>query len=137
MIAPFRQIRSLWRNHKYKRMRARKKLPPCDWWDYKYELADFIRQGLTGLLYEGITDWDSPTHRKEKEDLEFVLRWATEFPWYESAVIAMNDEDLEDLKKKFPPDSYMVITREELADFEKKTEKAFKLLARNLHTLWD
>ena len=137
MIAPFRHIKSLWRNHKYKRMRARKKLPPCDWWDYKYELADFIRQGLTGLLYEGVTDWDSDYHKKEKEDLEFVLKWAIEFPWYASAVIAMDDEDLEDLKKKFPPDSYMVITREELADFEKKTEKAFKLLARNIQTLWD
>lgn len=132
-----KRIRNRVRAIKWWLMRGNKKLPPCDWWDYKYELADFIRQGLTGLLYEGITDWDSPTHKKEKEDLEFVLKWATEFPWYASAVIAMDDEDLEDLKKKFPPDSYMVITKEELADFEKRTEKAFKLLARNIWTLWD
>ena len=52
-------------------------------------------------------------------------------------MVAMDDDDLEDLKKKFPPDSYMVVTREELADFDKKTEKALKLLARNIHTLWD
>lgn len=132
-----KRVRNRFRSVKWWFMRANGKVPPCDWWDYKYTLAEHIRQALTGLLYEGMTDWDNPIHKKEKEDLEFVLKWATEFPWYESAVVAMNNKDLEELKKKFPPDSYMVITKKQLNEFDKKTEKAFKLLARNLHSLWD
>lgn len=118
-------------------MRANGKLPPCDWWDYKYNLADYIKQGLENLLYNGNTDWNCDYHKQEKEDLEFILKWATEFPWYESAVIARDEENLGELKKKFPPDSYMIITKEEAEAFDKKTEKAFKLLAKNYHTLWD
>lgn len=118
-------------------MRANGKLPPCDWWDYKYNLADYIKQGLENLLYNGNTDWDCDYHKQEKEDLEFILKWATEFPWYESAIIAMDDEDLERLKKKFPPDEYMVITLEEANEFDKRTKKAMKLLGERFRTLWD
>ena len=132
-----KRIRNRFRRIKWWFWRANRKLPPCDWWDYKYTLADFIRQGLTGLLYEGVTDWDCDYHKKEKKDLEFVLQWATEFPWYESAIVATDNEDLADLKKKFPADSYMVITEEQAKEFDKRTEKALKLLAKNIHTLWD
>lgn len=135
MIAPFRQIKSFWRNHKYKRMRARKKLPPCDWWDYKYELADFIEQGIDGLLNHGVTDWDSDYHKQEKEDLEFVLQWAKDFPKYESGIVALNDTDY-GIMRMTNPDIF-VYSKEEAKEFDKRTEKAFKLLARNIHTLWD
>ena len=58
MITPFRQIRNKFRQIKWWFMRANRKLPPCDWWNYKYTLADFIAQGLEGLLCQGVTDWD-------------------------------------------------------------------------------
>lgn len=133
MRNPFRKLRYV----KWWFQRANRKLPPCDWWDYKYTLADFIKQGLKGLLYEGVTDWDSNYHKKEKQDLEFVLSWATEFPYYESAIVALNDEDFEAMKKRFQDADTMVITEKEYLEFQKKTEKAFKLLAKHYSTLWD
>lgn len=138
MITPFRQIRSGWRNLKYRRMRANKKLPPCDWWDFKYDLADYIRQGLMGLLYEGVRDWECEYHKKEKEDLEFVLKWAIEFPYYESAIVVTEKEEVEEMKKKYGlDDSLWVITLDEAKEFARKTEEAMKILGRNFSTLWD
>lgn len=118
-------------------MRANGKLPPCDWWDFKYNLADYIKQGLENLLYNGNTDWDSDFHKKEKQDLEFVLKWAIEFPYYESALVAMNQDDYEQLKKKFPDGKTLVLTKEQFQEFEKRTEKAMRLLAKNYFSLWD
>ena len=138
MIFPFRQIRSGWRTLKYRRMRANKQLPPCDWWDFKYDLADFIKQGLTGLLYKGVTNWESPHHQKEKEELEFVLKWATEFPYYESAIVVTDEQDSLLINRENLSDAdYMVITLDEAKAFAKKTEKAMKLLGKNFSTLWD
>jgi len=136
MITPFRQIRNGFRRVKWWFMRANGTLPPCDWWDYKYSLADFIKQGLSGLLHEGVTDWDSKHHKKEKKDLEFVLDWAIEFPYYESGIIASNEDDCKNLKNQFG-DEVLVMTKDDFEEFQKRTEKAFKLLAKNIHTLWD
>lgn len=137
MITPFRQIRNGWRTLKYRRMRANKKLPPCDWWDFKYDLADYIKQGLIGLLYEGVRDWDCEYHKKEKEDLEFVLKWAIEFPYYESALVVVDEDEVETTTKRFGSDEVMVITLTEAKEFGKRTEEAIKILGRNFSTLWD
>lgn len=116
-------------------MRANGKLPPCDWWDYKYTLAEFIEQGIDGLLNQGVTDWDSDYHKQEKEDLEFVLEWARDFPKYESGIIALDAEDWGRMRV-MDPDIY-VYSKEEAKEFDERTKKAFELLARNIHTLWD
>lgn len=136
MIAPFRQIRNGCRRVKWWFMRANRKLPPCDWWDFKYNLADFIKQGLEGLLKEGVTDWDSDYHKKEKEDLEKVLAWATAFPYMESGIIAQDGQDLAELQKQFG-DDVMIISKKGWEEWEKEQVKAFKLLAKNISTLWD
>lgn len=117
-------------------MRANGKMPPCDWWDFKYSLADYIRQGLEGLLYNGVTDWDSEYHKKEKKELEEILDWAICFPYMESGIIARDDEDLKDLQKKFG-DDVMIISKKGWEEWEKQQAKALKLLAKNIHTLWD
>ena len=135
MITPFRQIRNGCRRIKWWFQRANGKLPPCDWWDYKYTLADFIRQGLEGLLHEGVTDWENPYHKKEKKDLEFVLQWAKDFPKYESGIVALDATDW-GIMQMTNPDLF-VYTEEEYREFEKRTKKAFGLLAKHYHTLWD
>lgn len=129
-------LRNRFRRIKWRHWRAKHKLPPEDWWDFKYTLADIIRQGLEGLLYEGVCDWDSEYHKKEKQDLEFILKWATEFPYYESCIIAQDSEDWAILKKKFG-DDVLVITKEQWEQWEKRQQKAFRLLGKNIHTLWD
>ena len=130
-----KRIRNFFRNIKWRFQRANGKVTPDMWWDYKYSLASFIEQGLEGLLYEGITDWDAPYHKQEKEDLEFVLQWAKDFPKYESGIIAINDTDY-GIMRMTNPDIF-VYSKEEAKEFDKRTEKAFKLLAKNIHTLWD
>ena len=132
MIHPLRKIRYV----KWWFQRANHEVPPCDYWDFKYSLADYIRQGLEGLLHEGVTDWDAPCHRREKKDLEFILDWAIEFPYYESAIVAFNQDDWVAMKKKFQNTDATVLTREQFDEFEKRTEKAMRLLAKNIHTLW-
>lgn len=117
-------------------MRANRTLPPCDWWDFKYTYADFLAQGLKGILYDGATDWNATCHKQEKKDLEFILKWAIEFPYYESAVVALNQDDWVIMKKKFQNTDTMVLTQEQFDEFEKRTEKAMSLLAKNIHTLW-
>lgn len=118
-------------------MRANRKLPPCDWWDYKYTLANFIEQGLEGLLYKGNTDWDCDYHKQEKKDLEFILQWAKEFPLYESGIMAQDADDFVRLNTMFSGKEVFIYTKEDWEAFEKKTKKAFTLLAKNIHTLWD
>ena len=137
MITPFRQIRNGCRRVKWWFMRANRKLPPCDWWDYKYTLADFIKQGLEGLLYKGVCDWDSEYHKKEKKELEFVLKWATAFPYMESGIVAKDEEDYAKLCKEFQDTDVMIMTKETWEQWEKDQAKAFRLLAKNFHTLWD
>ena len=118
-------------------MRANGKMPPCDWWDYKYNLADYIRQGIEGLLYKGNTDWTCDHHKQEKKDLEFILQWAKEFPLYEAGIMAEDAKDFANLIKQFPDRDVLVYTKEDWDKFEKRTKKAFTLLGKNIHTLWD
>ena len=117
-------------------MRANGKVTPDMWWDFKYTLAEIIASGIEGLLYDGVTDWDNPIHKKEKQDLEFILGWAQDFPLYEAGIMAKDDEDYV-LLTKHSDGAYFIYTEEEGKKFEKRTEKAFKLLAKNYHTLWD
>lgn len=114
-------------------MRANRKLPPCDWWDFKVTYADFLAQGLTGLLYFDNTDWDSKT----KEELEFIIDWAIEFPYLEYGIIANDAEDWALLKKQFSGTDVCILTKEQYQEFEKRTVKAMRLLAKNIHKLWD
>lgn len=137
MIAPFRQIRNGFRRVKWWFMRANRKLPPCDWWDFKYSLADYIAQGLEGLLHEGVCDWDSPIHKQEKKDLEYILAWAKTFPYMESGIVASNKKDYKELCEKFKDSDVIVMTKEAWEQWEKEQARAFKLLAKNYHTLWD
>lgn len=130
-----KRIRNRFCKIKWWFQRANGKVTPDMWWDYKYTLADFIRQGLEGLLYEGVTAWDNPYHKKEKEDLEFVLQWAKDFPKYESGIVALDDTDY-GIMRMANPDIF-VYSKEEAKEFDKRTEKAFKLLAKHYKTLWD
>ena len=114
--------------------RANHKLPPCDCWDYKYTLVDNIEQGLSFLLHEGVTDWEQ--HSKEKKDLEYVLDWAREFPYYDTALFAADDNEKNKLQEKFDGD-YIVCTKKDFEAWQKRTEKAFKILAKYIHGLWD
>lgn len=132
-----KRIRNRYRAIKYWFMRANRKLPPCDWWDYKYTLANFIEQGLEGLLYEGNTDWDCDYHKQEKKDLEFILQWAKEFPLYESGIMAQDADDFVHLSTMFSGKEVFIYTKEDWEAFDKKTKKAFTLLAKNIHTLWN
>lgn len=116
--------------------RANGRVTPPQWWDYKFDLADFIKQGLEGLLYNGVTDWDNPIHKKEKEDLEYILEWARDFPQYESAIV-VTDEEEKRRKYIVEEEDFLIITIDEAREFDKRTEKAFKLLAKNIHSLWD
>lgn len=112
----YKKIRNRYRRIKWWFMRANGKMPPCDWWDYHCTLVKNIEQGLTGLLYEGVTDWDA--HKKEKEELEFILAWAKEW--------------LDDMYS-----NHRVHTPEKQKELDDKTKKAFRLLAKNLYFLWD
>lgn len=126
----------MFRNLKYRRQRAKGILPACDCWDYKYTLVDNIRQGLTYLLEKGCTDWDSPYHAKQKRELEFVLDWAKAFPDWDCSVFAKDEETRKEFEKKFG-DSFMIVTADEVKEWEKRTKKAFEYLAKNIHGLWD
>lgn len=132
-----KRIRNRLKRIKWWFQRANSKVTPDMWWDYKYTLADFIKQGLEGLLYEGVTDWDAPYHKQEKEDLEFILRWAIEFPYMESGLVALNEDDYKRLCKEFKNSDIMVISPETWKEWEKTQQKALKLLGKNIHTLWD
>lgn len=117
--------------------RANGNVTPPEWWDYKYNLAGFIRQGIEGLLTDGVIDWDNPCEKELKQDLEFILEWARDFPDYESAVVVTDKDD--DIGKHWlkRENYFLVITMDEAKEFDKRTEKAFKLLAKNIHSLWD
>lgn len=131
-----KRIRNRCRRIKWWFQRANGKVTPDEWWDFKYSLADYIRQGLEGLLYDGVTDWDSPTHKKEKEELEEILNWATCFPYMARGIIAKDSEDFDKLQKEFG-DNVMIMTKDTWKEWEKIQERAFKLLAKNYYTLWD
>ena len=132
-----KQIRNKCRAIKWWFMRANGKVTPDMWWDYKYSLAYFIEQGLDGLLHKGVTDWDAPYHKQEKEDLEFVYQWAKDFPKYESSIVSMNKDDYDITSKIFADSDTLVLTKEEWDKWEKRQQKAFKLLGKHLHSLWD
>ena len=95
------KIRNSFKRIKWWFQRANGKVTPDEWWDFKYSLTDYIKQGLEGLLYEGSTDWDAPYHKEEKEDLEFILDWAKKFPEMASCIIAGDDNDYENLERDF------------------------------------
>lgn len=130
---PFRKLRYV----KWWFQRANHKVPPCDCWDYKHTLADNIAQGMEFLLHEGVTDWENPLHKQEKAELEFVLDWAREFPYYDSAIFARDENEKKELQAKFGSGGYIVCTKQEFEAWQKRTEKAFKYLAKNIHGLWD
>lgn len=118
--------------------RANGRLPDCDCWSYKYTLADNIRQGMDYLLREnGYIDWSGDKqHRKLKKDLEFVRQWAKEFPNIASCIVVHDSDEKKEKELTFG-DKYLVLTIDELKEYEKRTEKAFKILAKNIHGLWD
>ena len=64
------------------------------------------------------------------------MDWAIEFPYYESGIIASDEDDFKNLKKQLG-DEVLIMTKDDFQAFQKRTEKAFKLLAKNIHTLWD
>ena len=131
-----KRIRNRCRKIKWWFQRANGKVTPDEWWDFKYSLAEFIRQGLEGLLHEGNTDWDNPVHKQEKKDLEYILNWATCFPHMAGGIIAQDDEDLAMLQKQFG-DDVMIISKEGWKEWNKMQEKAFKLLVKHIYQLWD
>ena len=132
-----RRIKNRLRRIKWWFQRANGKVTPPDWWDYKYTLADNIKQGIEGLLYEGNTDWDCDYHKQEKKDLEFILKWAKDFPKYESGIVALNTDDYHLLQIVFAKSEVLIMTQNEYKEFQKRTKKAFELLGRNFSTLWD
>ena len=135
MRNPFRRLR----NVKWWFMRANGKVPPCDWWDFDCALANYIAQGLKGLLYEGVRDWDCKEHQKEREELEFVLNWAATYPYMKSGIVALDDKDYVELVKKYgnQDSDVMIISPKGWEEFEKQTDKAMRLLAKNFMGLWD
>lgn len=132
-----KRIRNRFRAIKWWFQRANHKLPPCDCWDYKYTLVDNIKQGLDYLLNHGVTDWNNPYHKQEKKDLTFILEWAKDFPLYESSIIAINNEDYITTSKLFENTDTLILTKEEWDKWKKRQDKALKLLAKNISTLWD
>lgn len=133
-------MRNLFRKLRYVRwwfQRANRKLPPCDCWDYKYTLVGNIEQGLSYLLKDGVTDWEHPYHKRQKKELEFVLDWAREFPHYDRCIFAADENDKKELLKKWGDTDYIICTQKDLDEWQKRTDKAFKYLAKNLHGLWD
>ena len=132
-----KRIRNKFRKIKWWVQRANGKVTPDMWWDYKYTLADFIKQGLEGLLNDGIVDWDAPQHKQEKKDLEFILEWAETFPCMESGLVALDQEDYKQLCERFEDTDVMIISPNAWKEWEKTQQKAFKLLGKNIHTLWD
>lgn len=130
MRHPFRAV-------KWWFQRANYKVPECDCWDYKYTLVENIRQGLEFLLHDGQTDWENPIHKKTYKELQFVLDWARAFPYYDRAVFATNEKEKKELEKVWAQRDYIVCTREDLEAWQKRTDKAFKYLGKNIHGLWD
>lgn len=122
---------SCWvKNRRWNRQRKNGKLPECDCWDYKYTLADNIRQGMDYLLSHKSGD------EKVMKDLTFIRNWARDFPLYESAIVVRDEQEQEQHIKEFGGLG-LIITVAEAKEFDKRTEKAFKLLAKHIHALWD
>ena len=116
--------------HRWNRQRNNGKLPACDCWDYKYTLADNIKQGVEYLLEHKHCD------KKMEKDLTFIRDWAKDFPWYESAVVTSDEDEKMECINTFGG-IVLIITVDEAQEFDKRTEKAFKLLAKYIHDLWD
>jgi hypothetical protein len=51
--------------------------------------------------------------------------------------MAQDANDFVHLSTMFPGKEVFIYTKEDWEAFEKKTKKAFTLLAKNIHTLWD
>lgn len=117
--------------------RANGQLPPCDCWDYKYTLANNLEQGLSFLLDDGNTDWEHSHMTKQKRELQFILDWAKAFPYYDTAICVKDEKEKAELEKTWEQNERIVITSKEADEWQKRTEKAFKYLAKNIHGLWD
>ena len=73
---------------------------------------------------------------KVMKDLTFIRNWARDFPFYESAIVVEDEQEQEQHIKEYGG-LVLVITVAEAKEFDKRTEKAFKLLAKHIHALWD
>lgn len=129
-----RRLKNRCRNIKWWIMRANRKLPPCDWWDFKYTLADVIKQGLEGLLNSGATDWQNDKDREK--NLRFVLEWAKDFPRYDSAIVAIDDIDWVVLQRTYQGDR-LILTKSQLKEWKNRQQQAIEILGKELQGLWD
>ncbi len=117
--------------------RANGKLPVCDCWDYRDTLERSLKQGIEYLLREGgHIDWASDReHRKMKKDLEFILEWLEDYEFFyvehravPEQLVAGRDIDLPTM---------IVVPQDWVDEFEKRREKAFRLLGKWFWLLWD
>lgn len=113
--------------------RVNGRLPECDCWDYKDTLIENIKQGMEYLLREngGLKFWDNKEHKKRVERLQFVLDFCKEYEELNKNGFYISDEPYVDVAP------VKQVTKEEWKAFEKRKNKAFKILGEDLFSLWD
>lgn len=124
--------------------RANGKMPNCDWWEFHLSLTNYIEQGLRNLLFNGNTDWEYGRHKQVYKDLEFVYTFMLEYKHLQENGIWVykTEEEAREREKIdlecFGKDGHGVYVSEEwYNNYQKRKEKAFRLLAKHLEDLWD
>ena len=113
--------------------RVNGRLPECDCWEYKDTLIDNIRQGLEYLLRpdSDLMYFSSEVHDEKIKRLQFVLDFCKDYQELEKTGFYVSDETYEDVAP------IRQLTKKEWQDWEKRKNKAFKILGEELYGLWD
>lgn len=135
------KLRSLPKEIKWKRKRAKGVLPECDLWEFKYTLADCLIQGMEYLLREnGVRDWKTRyTDREEYSDYRFILNTMKQFKYYNDHYVHFTKTKEEAMLAEAYKSTDLIVymTDEEWKLFEKQLYKCFKYVAKHMWSMWD
>lgn len=115
-------LRNILREIKWRWQRSKHQIPDCDIWNLDMTISYYIAEGLDKFIKKNEKEYSSGEYGSLCSDLHKSIKELKE---------------VRDFFKKYNTEKYIFTSTDDMRDFQKRQDRAFRILSKHFLQLWD